>query len=83
MLAKEHDVDKDISTKILQGLLKNGIHKKGKHVDWIKLMGVTHLSVHRKELPFIVQVFQVFVFSLTHHFIFVLIVHIFVDASHE
>jgi len=64
-------------------LLKNGNHQKGKHVNWIRAVGVKHLSAHMQDLPFLVQVFQIFVYSVAHFFISILIVYIFVDAVQE
>lgn len=83
VLAKEFDVDEDTSTRSFQIFLKNGIHKKGKHVDWMKVVVVTHLSTHKQDLPFLVQVFQTFIFYVSHHFLSSLIVHIFVDSDQE
>lgn len=82
-LSKGLGVDEDTSTRSFLGLLKNGIHLKAKHVNWVKVVGVTHLSSHRQGLPFLVQVFQVFISSIAHHLLSVLIVHIFVDAGRE
>lgn len=52
-------------------------------MDWAKVVVVTHLFSHRKDLPFPVQVFQVFISYVSHHFIYVLTVHTFVDTSRE
>lgn len=49
----------------------------------MKVVVVTHLSAHMKDLPFLVQVFQGFISFVKHHFLSILIVHIFVDASQE
>lgn len=64
-------------------MLKKGIHQKGKHVNWIRVVDVTHLYAYMKDLRFLVQVFQVFVFSIAHHFMSVLTIHIFVDVGRE
>ena len=64
MLVKEFGVDEDTSARSFQDLLKNGIHQKGKHVDWMKLLAATHLFSHRQDLPFHVQVIQVLIFSV-------------------
>lgn len=61
--------------------LKSGIHQIGKHVYWVKV--VTRIFSHRKDLPSRVQVSQVFVFFFAHHFLSILIVHIFVDVGWE
>jgi len=52
-------------------------------VDWINIVAVTHLSAYKKDLPLFVKSFQVFVSSVAHRCIYVLIIHIFVDASRE
>jgi len=46
----------------------------------MKVVVVTHLSTHRKDLASLVQDFQVFVSSIAHHFMFV---HIILDAGQE
>jgi len=82
-LAKGLGIDEDTSTRNFQGLLKNGIHWKGKQVDWIKVVVVIDLSAQRQDLPFLMQVFQFFMFPVANHFLSVSIVHIFVDVGWE
>lgn len=81
MLAKELSVDEDTSTRLFKSFLKSGIHQKVKHVDWMKVLFVKHLSPHRKKLLFLVQVIQVFISSIAQCFISVLIVRISMDAG--
>lgn len=80
-LSKELGVDADTFARIFQGLLKNCIHRKGKNVDWMKVLVVTHLSSHRKDHPFLVQVIQVFIFFVAQYFISILIVRMSVDLG--
>lgn len=48
------------------GLLKNGSHRRGKHVCWVVM---SHISAHRKDLLSRGQDFQVFVFYVPHYFL--------------
>jgi len=47
MLTNKLGVDEDISVRGFHGLFKDGIHKKGKHVDWVNVVIVPHISTHR------------------------------------
>lgn len=83
VLAKNLCVDKDAPARVFRGLLKIGIHQRGKDVHWVKVVVVTCLSTHRQDLPSYVNFFQVSLFSITHHLLSILTIHIFVDASRE
>lgn len=61
MLAKKLRADEDVLARIFRGYLRKGIHKKSKNMYW---MVVTHLCAHRQDLPFHVQLGQVFYFLL-------------------
>lgn len=82
MLAKKDDTEEGAFTRIFRGFSYYAFHQKGKNVDWLEVVGVTHFSAHKKYL-FVVQVLQASIFSLAHYFISSLIVHIFVDAGQE
>lgn len=83
MLAKQDDIDEGAFTRSFRGLSNYGFRRKGKNVKWMKVAVVTHLSSHKKDLPFVVQVIKALIFSLAHYFIFVLIDCIFVIAGWE
>lgn len=79
-LAESLDADEDAPTRSFQGLFRKGIHQRGKHVYWVV---VTHISAHKKDLTFRVKLVQVFLFSVAHYFLSILISCIFVDAGQE
>lgn len=57
-LAKQLRVDEDTFARGSQGLLKNGIHRKGKNVDRMKVMVVKHLAAQRQDLSFLIKFFN-------------------------
>lgn len=46
-LSEKLGENEDTLVRGFRGFSKNGIHRKGKHVDWIKVVIVTHLASHR------------------------------------
>lgn len=79
MLAKEISVYEETFARGFRGLFKNGIYLKGKHVYLVKVVVLTHLYTHKQDLPFPMQVVQVFISYVAHHFLSIL-VPIFLDA---
>ena len=81
MLAKHDDTEEGAFTRSLQGLSDYVVCWRGKSVNWMKLVVVTHLPFHRKYLKILVQIIQALIFSLAHCFRFFLIDHIFVNGG--
>lgn len=77
---KKLNADKDTLTRCFWGLFRNYIHHRGKHLYSVV---VTNIFAHWKYLNFNVQFVQVFVLSVAHYYLYILIAYIFVDASWE
>lgn len=67
----------------LQGLYDFYFNQWGKVQYWIKQFGMEHPFANKQDIQLIVQALQVVIFTFAHHFILLLISHIFMFGGRK